>query len=145
MSVTFVAKAIIGLRVPTDMLIRRVRVRAFDHDYPEDWRLCPKTAKTLWTEEDRWVFPELSKGEASYPEEATFAGYPLRVHPNHWRGHNRHLYVALEDLKLSGYDEDESGVNLPDSYRLGKFQADMTEAGIMDPLLMGFWLVLGAT
>jgi hypothetical protein len=42
--------AIIGVPIDIDRLYRWEKVKAFEHDFPEDWKVDPKTQKKLWAQ-----------------------------------------------------------------------------------------------
>jgi hypothetical protein len=70
MSVEWNGAAVIGVKIPVTCLWTQTKVKAFDHDYPEDWVVCPKTERPLWKTSRAPV--------ASYNvNRETFHGYPL--------------------------------------------------------------------
>lgn len=51
MGADYYADVLLGVRIPKEKVYTRERVKAFEHDYPSDWKVCPKTGKALWREE----------------------------------------------------------------------------------------------
>lgn len=58
MGCSYYAYTIIGVPFHEDDLTESKRVKAFKHDYPEDFEFCPKTKKALWREEVTSIFGE---------------------------------------------------------------------------------------
>ena len=58
MGVDFCATAVVGVRVDKGDVFEFVRKKAFDHDFPEDWAVDPKTGRKLWYEESRCILGE---------------------------------------------------------------------------------------
>lgn len=56
MGVTWKAHAVVGVRMCKDELSVTKREKAFGHDYPDDWIVCPKTGKKLWREYEQQIF-----------------------------------------------------------------------------------------
>lgn len=50
MGIDYRGIAVIGQRVKARDMVRVERLKAFDHDHPEDWSHDPKTGEKLWRE-----------------------------------------------------------------------------------------------
>jgi hypothetical protein len=64
------AHAIIGVKVPVEQIFKKVKVKSFDHNMPEDWSVDPKTGKQLWYSAWRFI------GAASSPDDEYEYEYP---------------------------------------------------------------------
>lgn len=51
MGVDVYAQALVGVRIPREKAFTIRRVRAFNHDFREDWSHDPKTGRELWRNE----------------------------------------------------------------------------------------------
>lgn len=48
MSVTRTSYSVLGVRLSCDSFFNKKRVKRFDHDYPEDYKVDPRDGKDLW-------------------------------------------------------------------------------------------------
>lgn len=49
MSVSYKAYAVLGVKLGFNELFKPKKIKAFEHNFPEDWRVDPKTGKDLWS------------------------------------------------------------------------------------------------
>lgn len=55
MGVDYDAEVRIGYRMPRSVgVLAGQRKRAFDHDYPDDFEVCPRTGRKLWISRETW-------------------------------------------------------------------------------------------
>jgi hypothetical protein len=140
----------VGLRVDKSQLIKEVRVRVGDHDYPEDYEFHPKTGGILWKEEQTWIFPDYCEGDPEdvhYGESCKVAGYRVITSPLFYALDSR-LYIALEHVTASSYDyEATDRCDAPrDIFSAMKnadeFRRKMLELGLWDEKAFGLWSIL---
>lgn len=55
MGADYYASVIVGVRVPSKKLHATKRVKAFEHNHPEDWTVDPKNGRQLWKSEESFL------------------------------------------------------------------------------------------
>jgi hypothetical protein len=127
--------AIIGLKVPwIKVCSHKRKVKTFDHNYPEDWVVDPKTGKQLWREEDGFI----DRWEGEYAGEETLCDYEVV------RDYEEPDFAIIclrksetRDL-LEGYC-DPPVVGLPSTEAIKSFQEEMSVLGLWDPENFGLF------
>lgn len=129
MGCSYYAHTVIGIKVDPEKLYTEQRVKAFEHDHPEDWEVDPKTGKKLWVVEHVPI---------DGAEDDKVAGYDL-VEGQYGSGsvfialrHQRADYYHPEDflsLKTDGFDFSSKEVSdMADA---------LTALGLWDPKSFG--------
>jgi hypothetical protein len=70
----------LGILVTFDKFIITKKEKCFDHSYPEDWKLDPKSGKKLWREVDYYnpdIFPEWADSEYDGLYNASIGEYDI--------------------------------------------------------------------
>jgi GT2 family glycosyltransferase len=70
----------LGILVPFNKFIITKKEKCFEHSYPEDWKLDPKSGKKLWREVDYYnpeVFPEWADSEYDGLYDASIGDYDI--------------------------------------------------------------------
>ena len=60
---------VIGVKFNKDELVRVQHVKAFPHDFPEDWKVDPKTGRPLWKQKKTYLLDPIQKYKGECPEE----------------------------------------------------------------------------
>lgn len=66
MGADYYAKVVIGVRVQASKLYEKKTVKAFDHDFPSDWKVDPKSGRSLWERQTTFVLGEHGVLEDDY-------------------------------------------------------------------------------
>lgn len=90
------ATAILGFRIPLELFVIKERVKAFEHDYPDDWEYDPKTRKALWNVKKRYG---KGMGDISDPYIDSWQGFKTHVYyPESGEGY---LFIGICGAKAS--------------------------------------------
>lgn len=91
------AFGIIGFELYPSKCFSLMKVKAFEHSFPEDWAVDPKSGKPLWTEQ--WVSNELItvkyKGEDPESCKPSLGAYNIFVNMNRYDNIITHMFVGL--------------------------------------------------
>jgi hypothetical protein len=52
MGADYKAYAVLGVKLERREIFKPKRIKAFEHNHPEDWKVDPKTGRELWTSYD---------------------------------------------------------------------------------------------
>lgn len=141
MGADFRAYAVIGLRVDEERLYGPPKkVKAFEHNHPEDWEVDPRTGKKLWYEER----PPL----ADYDPQGTEKILGYKVVTGTWTGRGRDAYICLHfagnrTYSNGGQKDDLDLLNLPELQQSKeKMKEALSPLGIWNEKEFGLWAVL---
>ena len=68
MGVSYHAYAVLGVKLSKSELMIQKREKAFDHDFPDDWEVHPKTGKKLWNEFEVSIFGDHWEPSSRIPD-----------------------------------------------------------------------------
>lgn len=132
MSVSFYAKAVIGLAIsPSRLKGELTKVKAFEHNYPDAFEFDPMTGEELW---------RLVRGAIpGYDEDRECLGkYPVLFSTD-----NKSCVVALHKAECSDWQGDHlSSVSLPSQSSIDQFKDDMIKLGLWDDRSFGLHCVM---
>ena len=63
MGVSYSSAAIIGICIPSEKLFKEVKIKAFDHSYPDDYNVDPVSGKQLWDTLELCIIEEFNGNE----------------------------------------------------------------------------------
>jgi hypothetical protein len=130
MGASIYTHAIIGLRVPWNAVCKgRKKVKAFKHNYPEDWDFDPQSSEKLWHEKD--VFIEGWTGEEHGDE--NLCGYDIVRKPS-YDGPSKFVFICLRYVGAGDPLEGDPPqiTNLPTPREEQLFKEKMAELGLLD-------------
>lgn len=134
MGVDYYANAAIGMKIdPARLRNNPTKVKAFEHNYSEEFDFDHKSGKKLWTME-RAPIPEFDE------DKVTLAGYPLVYTTD-----NRDCVVAVASSGTgsSRRGNDDMGMgSLPSQADIEAFTNKMKSLGIWNQQDFGLWSVL---
>lgn len=144
MGVTYVAYAAIGVRVPRSKLFQGTRkVRAFEHNYAEDVKFCPKTGQKCWREKTVPIVgltdargKEWDEDSGESINEANFHGYPI-VTPCSTRSCEsplcRDVVIALTRAKAAEWEDGliSGAMRIPTPSEEQEFRQKLELAGLL--------------
>ena len=141
-----VATALIGFRLKTDSLFTLQKVKAFEHNFPDNYKLDPISGKELWRFE--WVqHPSLSvlyKGEGPSSCEPSLKGYDVVVKTEYNYKEPERIVEAFVGLSVhasarGSYDIDSV---LFDEATIAKVKNDLSEFhDLIEPKSFGLHLI----
>jgi hypothetical protein len=140
MGCSIYAHAIVGLRVPWGTVYKgQKRVKAFDHNHPEDWDVDPKTGEKLWRLEDEFV-DGFKPYDPFYGTSAELCGYEVV-----YRRPSEHVdfaFVCLAQVKSKDLTEGwhMNLGSIPSARNRKEFKDKMIELGLWDDDNCGLWL-----
>lgn len=142
MGTTFYSCAIIGVRLSFHALHEYKKVKAFDHNHPESWKVCPESGRQLWV--DTWELKPFATGEQGW--DVRIKGFKVVEGEYEDYREGRHWqYVALCSVQSTSDDRDAKRAPLDmTSERLANFREVLTEVGVWDEKAFGLWAVLSA-
>jgi hypothetical protein len=80
MGVDYRAVAVVGICLNKSDLTVTERVKAFEHNYPDHWKVCPETGTKLWREINSSVFGE----DFEYGYDKLSGDYLQTFHGSHY-------------------------------------------------------------
>lgn len=135
--------ALIGYRIPIEVFRYERKVKAFQHDYPDDWVADPKTGQKLWTTETLYG---KGFGDTSDPWTETWEGFPAKVVLNDdgYRSRNGFVYIGAVLASASDYGGAGNALLNTDTIgiRVAALKAQLQEHGL-PTTDFGLWCVLG--
>jgi hypothetical protein len=129
MGCSYRAHTVIGIRVNPAMLFELKRVKAFEHDHPEDWEVDPKTGKKLWAMESVPV----AGVEGLDRDNTTVAGYPVV-----YGQEGEEAYIALHHQEVHS----DGGSSNPAFMEIKTKELDLADevyAMVNKLVPLGFW------
>lgn len=154
MGVSYYAKAVVGVRVPTHKLYEKKTVKAFDHDFPSDWKVDPKTGRELWVRESAFVLEDHGVTEDDYDwrhgkrsNEARATVVFEQGRGDSDRGSNAYVCRTVSQIEVgrSGDWGNKKVIGGPDEFDMvfeATFLRELLEPlGLWDPRNFGVWLI----
>lgn len=140
MGVDYKAYAGIGLRVRPDKLCKPVRVKAFEHSFPENLNFDPKTGKKLWYDRNLYLSDKGAFELEDRPE--SIFGFPVL-----WSTDNHEAVICAVASGRKTYSNGGEHVERADlpvalDAQIDKFRQAMEEHGLWNPKEFGLWAVL---
>lgn len=135
MGADFYSRAAIGLRVnPSDLWQPPAKVKAFDHNYSEEFEFDPKSGKKLWNMEKQPV-PGFD------PDGSRFGKYKMAYTTDQ---EEYVIALALAETGSSrwGKERDCSSTSLPSPEAIEAFKKEMKTAGLWKESSFGLWAIL---
>jgi len=147
MGADWYSSAVIGVRVREADCYRTERVKAFDHDHPDDWQIDPVTGKTLWKKRRTCVFAnEEDKNQDVEWFAKMAAGF--RVFESGCNGDSEYLIIGFGVTTGSSRGDNYSNVVslLEDMDVLkGELEEFLSPHGLWDPEKFGLWALLSVS
>ena len=140
MGCSYYAHSIIGVRLKRNQVFSNIRVKAFDHNYPTEWVVDPKTGKSLWKEETA-LAPGFSYNDQ---EDLYFGKYKTVMEDWDYDSSKPDLFVALYISTVSdrqGKGKIHLDPNLVDPH-FQVFREECRKFGIWSDENFGLWSYL---
>lgn len=137
MGTTFYSYAILGIRLSFRALHDYKKVKAFEHNYPESWKVCPESGRKLWT--SYWLAKPFVIGGGSTDR---IEGFKIieGEYENYDEGH-RWQYVAISSVQSHEKGAGRAPLDIsPET--LAHFQEVLTKVGVWDEKAFGLWAVM---
>ena len=131
---SYKAYAIIGLKIKEEQLFTEQTVKAFDHDFSEEYLFHPRDGRKLW---------HLKENPKDF--------YNSNIEVIHIKGRmwniltsteNQEFYVAMTFTVQDEYNGGKYFVSLKDENLIDQFREDMIELGLWNEENFGLWSVL---
>jgi len=131
--------AIIGVRVNRNDLFERRTVKAFEHNHPSDWKVCPTTGRQLWVSEE---VPRDGYVEGN----GSFQGYEVISGDYGNDGTHRAYFISLVSTKPTDAEGtptthmpfDPTGL----AQAMPAFKETLQRYGLWRPETFGLWSLL---
>lgn len=125
MSCSYTAYTIIGVPVDPSKLYTEQRVKAFEHDHPEDWEVDPKSGKKLWKTEHIPV-EGYDEDDEDYGRVAGYEIVKVGMDDEEW-------FIALDsdEVHSSGEQPSSTCTDYPSQDSILAFKAALEK--------LGFW------